>query len=210
MTILGFGDSLTAGTPGYEPGYGGDVRSQYGFWILESARSEGITTLKFHNQGVPGELARMMARRLDRLLDINDYGLVIIMAGTNDLGWGFEPVDIFESLKKLWEKSTKREITTIACTIPPIGMRVPHHQMLQQELNNRILGEACRLPLILVADVFSALSDGRGRADAGQCCDSRDCSTFSGEAGDPVLVCGPDVQRPSRPGGDPGGGGRGY
>lgn len=159
MKILGFGDSLTAGTPGYEPGYGGDVRSQYGFWLLESARKEGITTLQFHNQGIPGELARMMPRRLSRLLDVNDYDIVIIMAGTNDIGWGFAPVDVYDSLVKIWDQSTSREITTIACSIPPIGMKVPHHQMMQKELNQRILHEGCNLPHILVADVFSALAD---------------------------------------------------
>ncbi len=159
MKILGFGDSLTAGTPGYEPGYGGDVRSQYGFWLIESARNDGVTTIQFHNQGVPGELARMMPRRLNRLLDVNDYDLVIIMAGTNDIGWGFEPTSVYNSLVQIWEESTSREITTLVCSIPPIGMSVPHYQMMQQELNQKILHEGCHLPHVLVADVFTALAD---------------------------------------------------
>jgi lysophospholipase L1-like esterase len=162
MKILGFGDSLTAGTPGYEPGYGGDARSQYGFWLLDSARNDGVTTLQFHNQGIPGELARMMPQRLKRLLEANSYDLVIIMAGTNDLGWGFGPSDVYESLLRIWQVSTSRETTTIACSIPPIGMRVPHHQQMQQELNQRILQEGSRLPYLLVADVFSKLADDNG------------------------------------------------
>ena len=159
MKILGFGDSLTAGTPGYMPSYGGDVCSQYGFWLLESARNDGVTTVQFHNQGIPGELARMMPQRLRKLLEVKNYDLVIIMAGTNDLGWDFEPSDVYDSLLRIWEVSTSREITTIACSIPPIGMRVPHHQQVQQELNQRILQEGCHLPHLLVADVFSKLAD---------------------------------------------------
>jgi len=115
LKILGFGDSLTAGTPGYMPSYGGDVCSQYGFWLLESARNDGVTTVQFHNQGIPGELARMMPQRLNRLLKVNSYDIVIIMAGINDLGWGIEPSEIYDSLFRLWEVSTSREIATIAC-----------------------------------------------------------------------------------------------
>lgn len=159
MKILGFGDSLTAGTPGYEPGYGGDVRSQYGFWLLESAKKEGITTLQFQNQGIPGELARMMTGRLRKLLEVNEYDIVITMAGSNDLGWGYKPSEVYDSLLRLWEVSTSREITTIACSIPPIGMIVPHHQQMQQEINQKILREECYVPHLLTADVFSALSD---------------------------------------------------
>ncbi len=162
MKILGFGDSLTAGTPGYEPGYGGDVRSQYGFWILESARKEGITTLQFQNQGIPGQLAAEMKPRLRRLLERNEYDIVIIMAGSNDLGWGHRPEEIYDVLSYLWNESTSKGIKTIACTIPPIGTRMPQHQEKQRILNGKILKEGSNRPLLLLVDVFSALSDEEG------------------------------------------------
>jgi lysophospholipase L1-like esterase len=161
MRILGFGDSLTAGTPGYEPGYGGDVRSQYGFWILESARNEGVTTLQFHNQGIPGELARMMRSRLRRLLDVNQYDIAIILAGTNDLGWGFEVDAAFESVRKLWNICKEKQVRVIACTIPPIAMEVPSHQTLQNEFNSLILSSEDK-PLIHVVDTYSSLTNERG------------------------------------------------
>ena len=66
MNVLCFGDSLTAGTPGFEPGFGGDIRSQYGFWMLEEAKNAGYNDLQFTNRGVPGELASMMFSRLRR------------------------------------------------------------------------------------------------------------------------------------------------
>ena len=161
MRILGFGDSLTAGTPGYEPGYGGDVRSQYGYWLLESARNEGITTLQFHNQGVPGELATMMRQRLRRLVERNQYDIAIIMAGTNDLGWGYSVEAVFQSIQKLWNICKEHEIPLIACTIPPIAMDVPHHQALQRELNTKII-ESENSPFIRVVDIFSSLASNSG------------------------------------------------
>lgn len=162
MKILGFGNSLTAGTPGYEPGYGGDIRSQYGFWLLESARKEGITTLQFQNQGVPGELALQMKPRLQKLLGRNDYDIAIIMAGSNDLGWGHTPDDIYTVLTHLWDLSMSSGIKTIACTIPPIGAKLPQHQEKQRHLNERILNEGCNIPKLLLADIFSSLANDEG------------------------------------------------
>jgi len=162
LKILGFGDSLTAGTPGYEPGYGGDVRSQYGFWILESARNDGKTMLQFQNQGIPGQLASEMQPRLRRLLERNDYDIVIIMAGSNDLGWGHGPDEVYDVLSHLWNESTSKGIKTIACTIPPIGSRMPQHQEKQRHLNGRILKEGCHIPHLLLADVFPELADEDG------------------------------------------------
>jgi lysophospholipase L1-like esterase len=101
ITILGFGDSLTAGTPGYDPDFGGDERSQYGFWLLESSKSEGHHHVSFVNQGVPGELAQLMQGRLERLLQQKRYDAVIILGGSNDIGWGCPVHAIFAELE-LW------------------------------------------------------------------------------------------------------------
>ncbi len=160
--ILGFGDSLTAGTPGYEPGYGGDVRSQYGFWLMESARHEGITTLQFHNQGVPGELAIQMKPRLRRLLEKESYDIAIIWGGTNDLGWGYDPEAVHETLVNLWKVSLDAGIQTITCTIPPIGSQIPDHLEKQRMLNERILANEHQLQDFYVVEVFSALANDSG------------------------------------------------
>ncbi|MDF1541177.1 MAG: GDSL-type esterase/lipase family protein, partial [Candidatus Thorarchaeota archaeon] len=138
------------------------VQSQYGFWILESARNEGITTLQFQNQGIPGQLASEMKLRLRKLLERNDYDVVVIMAGSNDLGWGHRPDDVFDVLSHLWNESTSKGIKTIACTIPPIGSRIPQHQEKQRRLNDRILREGCHIPQLLLADVFWELADKEG------------------------------------------------
>ena len=156
MKVLCFGDSLTAGTPGYEPGYGGDVRSQYGFWMLEEAKKAGYDDLQFTNRGVPGELASMMFSRFRRTLSEEEYDVVIIIGGSNDVGWGNEPVTIHASLNRLWELGIENSVTVIASTIPPIGSVYPTIQSAQQNLNELIISS--EKPGIFIVDVFSALA----------------------------------------------------
>lgn len=157
MKVLCFGDSLTAGTPGFEPGYGGDVRSQYGFWMVEEAKKTGYHELEFTNRGVPGELASMMFSRFRRTLSEDEYDIAVIMGGSNDIGWGNEPVTIHASLNRLWQLSIDNSIIVIACTIPPIGSEYPSIQKSQQQLN--ILINQSGNDDINVVDVFSALAD---------------------------------------------------
>ncbi len=159
VTILGFGDSLTAGTPGYDPGYGGDERSQYGFWLLESSKSEGHCCISFVNQGVPGELAQYMHGRLERLLQQNRYSAVIILGGSNDIGWGYPVQAIFKTLTNLWSLASDSGARVVACTVPPIGSVFPDIQVKQGELNSLILKAPTNIKGLIVVDLFSVLAD---------------------------------------------------
>ena len=159
ITILGFGDSLTAGTPGYDPGYGGNERSQYGFWLLESSKSKGHYPVSFVNQGVPGELAQHMDGRLEQLLQQKRYDTVIILGGSNDIGWGYPVHAIFKTLANLWSLASDSGARVVACTVPPIGSVFPDIQMKQEELNNLILRASNNIEGLIVVDLFSVLAD---------------------------------------------------
>ncbi len=159
ITILGFGDSLTAGTPGYDPDYGGDERSQYGFWLLESSKSKGHYSVTFVNQGVPGELAQLMLGRLERLLQQKRYDAVIILGGSNDIGWGYPVHAIFKTLTTLWSLARGNGSRVVACTVPPIGSVFPDIQVKQGELNSLILRASKDIEGLIVVDLFSALAD---------------------------------------------------
>ncbi len=156
--VLCFGDSLTAGTPGYEPGYGGDVRFQYGFWLAEESRKCGMTGFRFTNAGIPGELASTMHNRFQKHLSSGTYNAVIILAGTNDIGWGIAPQEAFATLSRLWSMSVEGDLETIACTVPPVGMPYPPIQAAEFELNHAILKAGGSHRRLHVVDVFSALS----------------------------------------------------
>lgn len=159
--VLCFGDSLTAGTPGYEPGYGGDIQSQYGFWLAEASREYGVSGFRFTNAGIPGELASAMGGRLQKRLSSATYDAVVILAGTNDIGWGISPREVSGTLSRLWSMSIAMDLETIACTIPPIGIQYPPVQAAELELNDAIKKAAGSHRLLHIVDVFSALSTGK-------------------------------------------------
>ena len=157
---MGFGDSLTAGTPGYEPSLDwGDIEYQYGFWLSHEATEAGFQRPVFNNQGVPGELAQTMLPRLRALLAKDQYDVVIILAGSNDIGWGREVNDIFNDLKSLWRETSDYKSTVVACTIPPIRARFPPIQGSQRELNRLILSHHHNLSSFYTVDIFHDLCD---------------------------------------------------
>ncbi len=136
VRVLGFGDSLTAGTPGYDPfDLSGDEKSQYGYWLARQANQEDGIDIDFDNQGVPGELARHMLPRLRKAMNLRSYDIVIILAGSNDVGWGSDSETICSHVKSLWEHALDRGSRVIACTIPPVGFAYPGVQETQARLN---------------------------------------------------------------------------
>ena len=159
IAILGFGDSLTAGTPGYDPDFGGDERSQYGFWLLESGKIEGHHHISFVNQGVPGELAQLMHGRLERLLQQKRYDTAIILGGSNDIGWGYPVHAIFKTLTSLWSLASNNGARIVACTVPPIGSVFPDIQVKQGELNSLIRRAPKDIEGLIVVDLFSVLAN---------------------------------------------------
>jgi lysophospholipase L1-like esterase len=163
IRILGFGDSLTAGFPGYDPSYRmGNEKSQYGYWLIESAMREGRSNIEFDNKGVPGELAKYMYGRLVTLLGKKSYEIVIILGGSNDIGWGFESHQILENLRRLWQTATESWAKVVACTVPPIGSAYPPIQKAQEVLNQQILIESTSIKDVIGIDLFSALVDSDG------------------------------------------------
>ncbi|MHA1958907.1 MAG: SGNH/GDSL hydrolase family protein [Candidatus Thorarchaeota archaeon] len=162
VNILGFGDSLTAGTPGYDAEHGwGDERSQYGFWIVESARVEDIV-VRFDNKGVPGELAEWMLPRLDSLLKVNEYDIIIILGGSNDIGWGKGVDPVYGDLVGLWKRAKESSKHVVGCTIPPIASRFPLIQEKQVKLNSMILRYGEDNTHLVAVDVFTQLADKDG------------------------------------------------
>ncbi|MFX1521237.1 MAG: SGNH/GDSL hydrolase family protein [Promethearchaeota archaeon] len=163
IRILGFGDSLTAGFPGYDPEFRmGNEESQYGYWLIESAMQEGWANIEFDNKGVPGELARYMYGRLVTLLGKKSYEIVIILGGSNDIGWGFDPLQILENLRRLWQTATESGAKVVACTVPPIGSVYPPIQKAQEALNQQILTKSTYIKDIIGIDLFFALADSDG------------------------------------------------
>lgn len=123
--ILAYGDSLTAGYSmfnSYTP-YGGELGK-----ALRALKTPADVWVCGH----PGRTADWMVAQLDttggqnvppglRQL-INGFGpfdLVMIMAGTNDLGRGSGPESVFSKLVLLHSACHKLGVPTLALTVPP-------------------------------------------------------------------------------------------
>ncbi len=114
--IICFGDSLTVGyqsptdeNPEYqETPYGDYLQHQLGQnqWVVIS--------------GLNGELTTGMVNRFRRDVLERSPRFVIILGGTNDLGWNLTPSAIFKNLAMMYDQAQAGSITPIAVTVPSL------------------------------------------------------------------------------------------
>lgn len=127
--VLAFGDSLTAGTSGNE-------LFPYAPYLESAIRREKGTfddrDVMVRHRGLPGWTAHEMLNQLDdpraglrsviRAIQDPPLSLVILLAGTNDMGFGFDEQQITENILKLHQVCHDEGIPrTIAIGIPPSG-----------------------------------------------------------------------------------------
>ncbi|MBA2545538.1 MAG: SGNH/GDSL hydrolase family protein, partial [Solirubrobacterales bacterium] len=105
--IAALGDSITAGSPGYDPdpaarvafGFGDDERSSFGYWA-EKADPEG---LEIRNCGVFGERTDEIAARLEECADGADG--VIVQGGINDIAQRYDVGRAAENLRGIVQEA---------------------------------------------------------------------------------------------------------
>ncbi len=120
MTVIAFGDSITAGAPGFRsaleipPAGQGNPESQYGYWLNKIFPEWTIL-----NKGVSGQRTDQLLKRFERDVLAEKPDKVIIMAGVNDLYQGYEVDEITSNLEKIYKKALAAGIQVMACTIAP-------------------------------------------------------------------------------------------
>ncbi len=162
IRVLGFGDSLTAGTPGYDPELKeGDEESQYSYWLEKRALDEADLDIQFENRGVPGELAQNMYPRMRRTLQRRGsvYDVAVILGGSNDIGWGYSIKAVVSAITALWDTCLDENIPVIGCTIPPIGHIYGGIQSMQANINRQLDEAIADRQKAVLVDLFNALSD---------------------------------------------------
>ncbi len=122
--------------------------------------------IRIMNRGVDGDLTSgMLLRFRQDVIDLNpDY--VIILGGTNDIGWDLPVKEIFSNLKKMFEMAMDNGIEPIGCTVPSI-LRWNEGIPPRLELNQLLEG-FCSEKGILCVDLFTKTCDpgtGRLRSD---------------------------------------------
>jgi lysophospholipase L1-like esterase len=116
--IVCFGDSLTAGfqSPTAENPQGAET--PYGRFLQELTGP----SVRVSVSGICGELTGEMAMRFRSAVLIYQPTYVVILGGTNDLGWDAAPADIMRNLLKMYELAAAAGIKPVPVTVPSIRM----------------------------------------------------------------------------------------
>lgn len=163
--VICFGDSLTAGFQAPSPDNPAGLETPYGGFLQERLGAAARVAVS----GLCGELTGEMAMRFRR--DVLDQrpAVVVILGGTNDLGWNAQPADIMRNLVKMYESALAAGVQPIPVTVPSLRLDgglisasekrwLDEHIARRRELNRLISDYAVskRLPVV---DLFTATAE---------------------------------------------------
>ena len=114
--IICFGDSLTAGFQTPTPQHPTGSETPYGDFLQERLGDRA----QIQVSGICGELTGEMVLRFRQDVLAHKPAYVVILGGTNDLGWNAQPQEIMRNLVKLYEQALADRITLVPVTVPSI------------------------------------------------------------------------------------------
>lgn len=166
--VVTLGDSITAGTPRWDPDPGvraridsPDPKSQWQYW---AAREH--PRLRFRNCGVNRERTDEIAERLDRCLQGAPY--LVVQGGINDIAQGRSVEAAAGSLRRMVRAGAEAGAVVLLAQVLPWNDGYPDFSDDIDELNERI-ADIAREEGIVVLEFHEALEDpdrpGRMRDD---------------------------------------------
>jgi len=167
LVFVAFGDSLTVGYQSPteedqwpEPAPYTDFLGRKTEEMLGRRGAAGIR-VKFLNRGIVGELTdEMVARFGGDVLGLQP-DTVIILGGSNDLGWGREPEHVASNLARMYDEALGHGIRPIACTVPSV---LGFDEGIKPRLRlNGLIKKLSADAGIICVDLFAATSDSAGR-----------------------------------------------
>jgi lysophospholipase L1-like esterase len=142
--VAALGDSITAGSPLWDPGRGsGDPTSQYEYWA--TLRDPA---LEFRNCGVYGERTDEIAARLQRCAEGAE--VLIVQGGINDIAQR-RPIDLAaENLRRMVQAGKERGLTVAVADLLPWNNGYPRADPEIRRLNQLIreLGAVESIPVL--------------------------------------------------------------
>jgi lysophospholipase L1-like esterase len=161
MKIVALGDSLTVGETGFSDSEESASYPKY----LEILAEEHLRSLQSDvkvnvlNRGVNGDLTSGMLERFGTDVVDERADCVIILGGTNDLGWGFDPAMIAHNLTAMYDTSLNEGIGAVACSVPSI---LGFDELIPPRLHlNRMIRTEAEKRSIPFVDFFTATADPR-------------------------------------------------
>lgn len=114
--IMCFGDSLTAGFQSPAPDNPTGMGTPYGDFLQEHLGSRGRVSVS----GICGETTGEMAMRFRQDVVARRPAYVVLLGGTNDLGWNADPAEIRRNLIKMYGSALAADIVPVPVTVPSI------------------------------------------------------------------------------------------
>ena len=160
VKVVALGDSLTVGFQAYGADQDVGKSTPYTDYMIDRVRTDFQSdsfSVEIINKGIVGELCEQMLARFDSDVIRLSPKVVIILGGSNDLGWGLAPREILSSLIKMYDLSLDNKITPIACTVPSI---LGYDEGILPRIDlNRLLQEHCQRIGIRCVDAFLGTLD---------------------------------------------------
>ncbi|MBM4134933.1 MAG: hypothetical protein FJ245_14355 [Nitrospira sp.] len=138
--IICFGDSLTAGYQSPTMACPQLVETPYGRFLQNRLRERAEVVVS----GLCGETTGDMVTRFRRDVEPHRPAWVVILGGTNDLGWNTEPGEILDNLAHMYDRALHRGIRPVAVTVPSIRMEGEGAMATPMSSDAALLGEARR------------------------------------------------------------------
>ena len=112
IVVAAIGDSITAGSPEYDPRRGGDEQSQWEHWAaLADPR------LEFRNCGVYGERTDQIRARLEECVAGAD--VLVVQGGINDIVQGRAPEAAAADLRAMVRRGKERGLRVAVADVLP-------------------------------------------------------------------------------------------
>ncbi len=163
-TVVGMGDSTTAGTPGFlspveaPPAGRGDPQSQYCYWMMKAHPEWTVL-----NRGVNGERSDQILSRFERDVVAEKPSVVIVLAGVNDIYQGRTVASVERNVEAMYSLAERSGIVPVAATVLPYNTAGRRECSSIREVNAWV-EKASRVPGRLFCDTNLAVRD-RGDPD---------------------------------------------
>ena len=161
ITIAAFGDSTTAGTPGFKspieaPPHGaGDVQSQFAYWLMRTHEDWRVL-----NRGVNRERTDQIRARLAHDIRELDPDVLVIIAGVNDIHGGLGAEAVQGELQTMYElaKIPGHTIPVVAGSILPYNTASADANAKMRKVNDWIRTYAERHRQVAYCDTRAAVA----------------------------------------------------
>ena len=157
--VAALGDSITAGSPGYDPdprqrdnlGFGADEKSQWEYWAHKKHPD-----LRFRNCGVYGERTDEIAARLDECAQ--GAQVLVVQGGINDIAQGRPVEPAAENLREMVERGKELGLRVAIAELLPWNNGFPRADPKIRRLNELIRALA-REEQVPVLPFYETLED---------------------------------------------------